>query len=191
MATHFEIGSHTYSHLPLPSLSPAKIKEEIFRGKNTLEQDLGHEVSCFCYPLGKFNKTAVQAVKECGIRAARTTQAFQIFGISNRFMWGTTLQAYPHTLSVHFRHGLKEQNWSGLYNYLFHVPIFSDWRVLAIKLFDLALLYGGIWHLWGHSWEIEEFGIWDDLEYVFQKISGRSNVSYLTNGEIIDYFFPE
>lgn len=191
MATHFEIGSHTYSHRPLPGLSSAKMKDEVNRGKDTLEQILGREVSCFCYPLGRFNQKAVQCLKECDIRAARTTQAFHICGIHSRFVWGTTLQAFPHTPSVHLRHGLKERNWRGLCNYLFHMPIAAGWKELAVKLFDLALIRGGVWHLWGHSWEIEEFGLWDNLEYVFQHISGRSDATYLTNGEVIDYFFSE
>jgi len=191
LATHFEIGSHTYSHRALPGLSPVEMKKEIVRGKDTLEQLLGRRVPCFCYPLGKFNQKVVQCIKEADIISGRTTQAFHISNINSRFQWGTTLQAFPHTPAIHLRHGVKEHNWSGLYNYLFHLRIASEWRELAVQLFDLALSQGGIWHLWGHSWEIEEFGLWEDLEHVFQHVSWHPKASYLTNRQVIDYFFPE
>jgi len=191
LATLFEIGSHTYSHRVLPGLSSVEMKKEVTRGRDTLEQLLGRRVPCFCYPLGSFNQKAVQCLKEADVRAARTTQAFHTADIKSRFQWGTTLQAFPHTPAVHFRHGLKERNWSGLYNYLFQLHIASGWRELAVKLFDLVLHRGGVWHLWGHSWEIEKFGLWEDLEHVFEHVSGYPNASYLTNGQVIDYFFPE
>lgn len=191
LANHFEIGSHTYNHRVLPGLSSVEMKKEVVRGKDTLEQLLGRRVPCFCYPLGRFNQKAVQSIKEADIKAARTTQAFHISNINRRFQWGTTLQAFPHTPAVHFRHGLKERNWSGLYNYLFKLHFASGWRELAVKLFDLALCLGGVWHLWGHSWEIEKFGLWQDLEHVFQHVCRHPKASYLTNGQVIDYFFPE
>jgi hypothetical protein len=31
-------------------------------------------------------------------------------------------------------------------------------------LFDRVLKEGGVWHLFGHSWQIEEMGLWDDLK---------------------------
>jgi hypothetical protein len=44
---------------------------------------------------------------------------------------------------------------------------------------------GGIFHLFGHSWEIERFGLWDELDEVLAYIAAHDNVMYLTNGELI------
>ena len=46
---------------------------------------------------------------------------------------------------------------------------------------------GGIWHLWGHSWEIEQNGDWEILADIlnFVKQNGENyGAEFLTNGEI-------
>ena len=35
---------------------------------------------------------------------------------------------------------------------------------------DYVIKHGGVWHLWGHSWEIEKNKDWDKLEEVFMNI---------------------
>jgi hypothetical protein len=44
---------------------------------------------------------------------------------------------------------------------------------------------GGVFHLWGHSWELQEIGHWQRLDEVLLFMSGfRNEVSALTNGQI-------
>ena len=56
---------------------------------------------------------------------------------------------------------------------------------MAKRMFDRVARDGGVWHLWGHSWEVEQQGMWDQLEEVFRYIAGRGHVTYCTNGELI------
>jgi len=44
----------------------------------------------------------------------------------------------------------------------------------------------GVWHLWGHSCEIERYRMWKQLEEVLRYVSGRSDVRYLTNGQLVN-----
>jgi hypothetical protein len=60
-----------------------------------------------------------------------------------------------------------------------------DWRVNAKLLFDRVLERGGIWHLWGHSWELEKNNDWKKLEDVLAYVSNKKDVSYLENRQII------
>jgi len=60
-----------------------------------------------------------------------------------------------------------------------------DWKVNAMFLFDHFLQKGGIWHLWGHSWEIEKNRDWKKFEDLLEYISNRKNVSYLENSQIV------
>lgn len=53
------------------------------------------------------------------------------------------------------------------------------------------LEHGGIWHLWGHSWEIDDNNDWhrltDVLEYA--KHQGKEHgAEFLTNSEIFKKF---
>jgi hypothetical protein len=62
----------------------------------------------------------------------------------------------------------------------------SDWEGRAKTLFDLAAEKGGVFHLWGHSWQIEENNDWDKLDRVLKYVSNRAGVLYISNGETID-----
>ena len=46
----------------------------------------------------------------------------------------------------------------------------KDWDRIAAESLDFIINNGGIWHLWGHSWEIEANNDWDKLESIFRLI---------------------
>ena len=56
-----------------------------------------------------------------------------------------------------------------------------SWTRLAKASFDYAEKCGGVWHIWGHSWEIEKYNMWKDLEAVFQYVANRPNCEYVSN----------
>ena len=53
-----------------------------------------------------------------------------------------------------------------------------------MRLFDRVLNMGGVFHLWGHSWEISQHNQWAALERVLAYVAHRPGVRYLTNGAI-------
>jgi peptidoglycan-N-acetylglucosamine deacetylase len=59
-----------------------------------------------------------------------------------------------------------------------------NWDVLARQMFQEARAAGGIYHLWGHSWEIEAHGDWVRLRGLLRYIAGHDGVTFLTNGEL-------
>ena len=61
---------------------------------------------------------------------------------------------------------------------------YLEWDVLARDMFDRVMNRGGIYHLWGHSWEIDEHNDWERLADVFRYISAKPKVKYVTNGEL-------
>ncbi len=182
----FEIGSHTFHHQILPGLSQKEMRREVVEGKNWLEQLLGHGVTSFCYPKGRFSRQTIQAVKNTGVRLARTTRAFHYYGSNNLLCLNTSVQAFPHPSLIHLRHGIKELNILGLLTYIIQLKMTGDWQRLARMMFDIAATSGGVWHLWGHSWEIEAFDLWKPLEEIFKYVSNRTNAEYRTNGELAE-----
>src|SRR2546430_8764527 len=54
----------------------------------------------------------------------------------------------------------------------------QTWIDVGKKLFDEVLLKGGVWHLYGHSWEIQELGLWDQLrsEEHTSELQSQSNL---------------
>jgi hypothetical protein len=59
--------------------------------------------------------------------------------------------------------------------------LFANWDDIAILLFDVVHAAGGVFHLWGHSWEIEANNDWKRLDRVLAHISGHPDVSYVNN----------
>jgi peptidoglycan/xylan/chitin deacetylase (PgdA/CDA1 family) len=62
------IGSHTKSHLLMPSESPETAKRELIESKQVLESRLKTSIHHFAYPDGRFNALTVQAVERAGYR---------------------------------------------------------------------------------------------------------------------------
>lgn len=76
-AAGMEIGGHTHTHPILARLPGPAAKEEIARGKETLESMLGHRIRLFAYPNGKPGKDYglehVGMVRDYGFDAAVAT----------------------------------------------------------------------------------------------------------------------
>jgi hypothetical protein len=53
-------------------------------------------------------------------------------------------------------------------------------------LFDQVLREGGLWHLYGHSWEIEQGGLWAGLAEMLDYVCGREGVLYLSNRDVLE-----
>ena len=181
-----EVGSHTVTHVVLTHLDRRRALEELTSSKVRLEDCLGESVTSFCYPRGKFNRRVRGWAAEAGYRSARTTVAFRTETTFHPFSMPVSLQIFPHSPQVHFRHALKEGNLPGLANWGIHWSGETDLEGLAARMLDYILNNGGVLHLWGHSWEIERHGLWGTVEKVLGLISGRAEVSYLTNGQVVE-----
>jgi peptidoglycan/xylan/chitin deacetylase (PgdA/CDA1 family) len=68
-----EFGGHTADHPRLPTLPPARQRDQILRGKDDLEAMIGMRVHSFSYPFGAHDGHGVAAVREAGFLRACTT----------------------------------------------------------------------------------------------------------------------
>ena len=50
---------------------------------------------------------------------------------------------------------------------------------------------GGLFSIWGHSYELDPGDGWDAFERQLARLSGRSDIWYATNGEVFDYLYPK
>jgi len=66
------IGSHTKSHVSLPTEAPDVVVEELAGSKRQLERYLGKPVDHFAYPGGQFTPAIVEAVRRAGYEFAYT-----------------------------------------------------------------------------------------------------------------------
>lgn len=188
-----EIGAHTMTHPDLRALTPLEQEKETEESKEWLEKVLGTEVKMFCYPKGLYNTSAVSVVKDAGFLGARTTKLGEITLLSDPYLIDTTIQVYPFP----FRKLDKKKYYLRklLQPYTQRAPslrvlgvstfLMYSWLSTAKATFNTALKNGEIFHLWGHSWEIDKYDMWDELEKFLQYISNRKNCIYLTNSELL------
>lgn len=73
-AAGWDIGSHTVSHLELPSLADAEALRQLRASRYRLERILGRPVQWFCYPVGRFDDRTVALVRRAGYVLAVTTR---------------------------------------------------------------------------------------------------------------------
>jgi rhamnosyl/mannosyltransferase len=176
-ADGFEIGAHTMTHPRLTAVTDTQARREMQQSKNYLEKLLGKPVLSFCYPGGNYLKHHVTMAAEVGFAYARTVKRFS-FGLRGPLQEShTSVNTYNHYQDL-----WKIFKFAG-YNPL-KVPYYFHWENLAKAMFDKVQKEGGIFHLWGHSWEVDGHGDWEKLEDVLKHISGKQNVRYLTNGEL-------
>lgn len=172
----FEIGAHTMSHTHLTKLDDFSARKEIVRSKTYLEAVIGKPVTSFCYPAGFYAAPHVAMAHDAGFTLARTVKRFA-FMSRDPLQLETTIHTYRHWSDI--LHILRAVGWKKFLRCLW------NWDDLAIELFDECQRVGGVYHLWGHSWEVERHGDWARLERVFAHIGKRPHVRYVTNAELV------
>lgn len=153
----FEIGGHTTTHPEdMKRLSDEALVFEIVTNKNYLEGITKTRLRKFCYPGGKHNEKTKEAVRSLGFDTARTTNVLSIRKPADPFSTWTTIHARPNR---------KEY-------------LGKNWEEIASKLFDDVFMrnMGDFYELWGHSWEIEQYGLWDALERLFKRYKNYADI---------------
>jgi peptidoglycan/xylan/chitin deacetylase (PgdA/CDA1 family) len=171
-----EIGAHTVNHPRLDRLSIEEATREIVESKKYLEECLDRQVKMFCYPYGKHNEDLAKVVMKNGFLGARTCTPGLPTSPIDPYEWRISLHASNGSPRLTLR--IRRMN------RLSYVSI-MDWERRAKELFDHAMETGGVYHLWGHSSELEKWQEWDKLRRVFQHIAHRPGVKYLTNADCL------
>jgi glycosyltransferase involved in cell wall biosynthesis/peptidoglycan/xylan/chitin deacetylase (PgdA/CDA1 family) len=177
LSNDFEIGAHTMTHPRLTKISDAEAYDEIADSKKYLEAIIGKKILSFCYPGGNYKSRHARLTANAGFVYARTVQR-HINDLRNSiFESGTSVNAYNHYQDLWKIARFAHFNPLKTYYYF-------KWENLAKAMFDHVQTTGGVFHLWGHSWEIDAHGDWDKLENVFRYISHKKDCTYVTNGEL-------
>ncbi len=184
LSRYFEIGGHTLSHKDLTILEDDELVKEVALGKRKIEQIIGSEIKGFCYPMGKFDEKVKQVVGLSGYQYARTTELFGTM-IGDKLSLPTTVHAYDHHPLIYAMHGMKRKLF---FNLLKNRKFNLRWDDLALASLEYCLKNGEVFHLWGHSWEIDKNNDWNRLEKVFRVINNKTALYQRgSNGEMITF----
>lgn len=187
-----EIGAHTVNHPNLTKIPASQAEKEIKESKDWLEAVIGKPIKMFCYPFGDYNEQVVELVKKAGFTGARITKKFKTEE-PNPYKMGVTAQVYPfpfrklNSRKYYWRYLLQplQQNLDGIKELNIPLTSLRGWNSFIKAVFDAIQRKNGIFHLWGHSWEIEKYGMWEDLEDILQFITDKKEAVYLSNSEAL------
>ena len=159
-----EVAIHGAKHYNLTAVEPACAARDVLFDRERLEKHFGRVIRGMAYAFGKYNDRVVDVLKSCGIEYARTTVSTEAFALPADWL---RMPATCH----HKNPKLME-----LVDQFLKDKPGSFWGS-GPKLF----------YLWGHSYEFDNDNNWDVFEKFCEKIGGRDDVYYATNGEIYRY----
>ena len=185
-----EIGAHTLNHVFLNEVDLARATEEIGGSKAWVEEITGVACEMFCPPAGRFTAAHLPIFNRAGFVGIRTVE-FMSLDLPRTHENGllempTTMQAFPQPVRNYLKNLAKRRAVGNLWRYVIHGRS-RDWTVLARRLLARALEEGGVFHLWGHSWELEQTNQWDRLDRVLHLLgeaASQGRAICLTNGQV-------
>jgi peptidoglycan/xylan/chitin deacetylase (PgdA/CDA1 family) len=178
LADQFEVGGHTLTHPHLSAIDDRAALAEITDGRDAVEDIVGRRITSFCYPYGDFADSHPDMVRAAGFTSARTVERFCHGLPDDLFRMGTTLHGYQHLVDGPqiLRRTRSPRR---------AVSMWRNWETLGRQLLDEVCATGGIFHLWGHSWEIDDNDDWGRLDLMLDELA-RRDVVFLTNGQLAE-----
>lgn len=154
-----EVAVHGLMHRDFTKLNEAELYYEISADRAQLEKRYSRIVKGAAYPYGSWNYTAIEALKKCGIKYCRTCGFTPDFKIpDNWHAWGATCH----------------HNYEGL----------ND---LAERFVNEDFPDCRIFYVWGHTAEFRRDNNWCVMENLLDTVSGKNDIWYATNLEIVEY----
>jgi peptidoglycan-N-acetylglucosamine deacetylase len=181
LARCFEIGGHTLRHRNLKRLSSQEAREEIQGSFDWLRTLLQKDPVSFCPPFGEYSKQSIAEIYAAGFRVIRSVELLSPSRTTG--VIPTTIQMFDHSSFTLFKHLVKRGRIRNLKLWLG-----SRFAADTYRLVDHYLEFigenGGCLHLWGHSWEIDQYRYWDKLERIFSAISHLPGFTYIENRQL-------
>ena len=160
-----EVAVHALTHDFLEKLPADRALYEIFTDRCRLESVTGEIVRGMAHPWGTYSATVLEAAKAAGIVYARTTVSTNDFRLPQDWL---QLTATCH----HNDPRLFELADTFLQDSPDRAPYDRDpW----------------LFYVWGHAYEFDAAQNWDRIETFSEKVAGKDDVWYATNGEVWEY----
>lgn len=194
LSQYFEIGGHSISHMDLTTLDSLQTKREVNNSKLYIESIIKNKCLMFCYPFGQFNTKIKRIVRNAGFVGARIiNQDFCDGTILNNFHLPTSIQVCKHTKEItrkfnetpSVKNSLSNQFLKNIDNFNINENNEYSWLDIALFVYKEIKKIDGVFHLWGHSWEIEEQNLWKELESFLTIIVKDNDIKFYTNSELI------
>lgn len=154
-----EISAHSLTHPTLTRMPRELVVQQLLEDRRGLERIAGYPVRGMSYPNGAFNDEIASLLPHLGLMYARTIVSTGRFDVPDDWLrWPATCHHNDNLLG--------------------HAHAFN-------ALFKQHMPY--LFYVWGHSYEFDNDNNWGLIEEFCALMSGRAEIWYATNIEIVDY----
>ncbi len=152
-----EIAVHTLTHPNLCMLDDEAMEREVLGDRENIQRIFGTTAVGMAYPYGAYSEKVVDKLRQYGFKYARGVESSYNFDVQDNLL------VFKPTCH-HDDDRLFE---------------------LAEKFLELDTDKPQIFYVWGHAYEFEGNNNWDRFEEFCKLISGREDIFYGTNAEIL------
>lgn len=154
-----EVAVHTLTHPNLTTLPDDEVIRQVERDRENLSRLVGYEVIGMAYPCGGVNnddRVAEIIKSHTGVRYSRTIT------LSHSFDRQANLYRFNPTA--------------------FHKDFDENYRLFEEFMKPEC---EGLFYIWGHAYEFDIDDSWDEFEKFCKYVSGRDEIFYGTNKEVL------
>lgn len=156
-----EVAVHTLTHPLLTELEKNEIIRQVEQDRINLSNLVEYEVVGMAYPCGGINNNEYVAdvIKQnTSVKYVRTiSSAYSFDKQTNLFRFNPTV---------------SHLEWDKMFE-------------LADRFINMNTDIHQVFYIWGHSYELDAYEAWDRLEEFCRLISGRNDIHYGTNRDIL------
>jgi len=155
-----EVAAHGITHPCLARHTEEKIIEEVEGDRVKLSELCGYDVVGFAYPGGDWDRRVSDIIKnKTGIKYCRTVTSTHSFGPQEN------LHEFHPTVYHH-------KEWDKLFE-------------LGEQFINLKTDTPAVFYVWGHAYEFDIHDSWDRFEEFLKMMSGKDDIIYGTNKELL------
>lgn len=180
---HF--GGHTENHVYLTKINIQDVENEVKKNKEYLENIVGdyQSIDHFCFPGGQYTKEIANIVLKY-YKSVRTadTMCFTTRGQIVK----PTFHMYPRGIKSMLGNSLRNRSWREM---LYVASHFNDDYFSTIRhIIDYeATVNDSKVIIWGHSWEIEALGLWNEVDELMCYIAENYSDMIVPYENIIEF----
>lgn len=153
-----EIAVHTLTHPNLLDLDDDTVAYQVEQDRIALSNLAGYDVVGMAYPYGTVDERVANIIKNrTGVRYSRTVKSVGFFEKQD--------DLYTLNPSIHF--------------------VSDELFALGEKFLSLDPKVPTVFYIWGHTYELDYLISWEKFEEFCKMISGKSDIFYGTNREIL------
>lgn len=199
LSNFFEIGCHTVNHPDLSRCDTQEIVCQLRNSKDYLSKLLNKEVKSFCFPFGRYSNESVEIAQKYFQLGRIVSPNFSLGIFEDNFLLHTSMQVCSHSKEITAMLNSANFNQGSISNIVmpkinklnFYSKDIYKWSDIAKVIFSTIKDMNGVFHLWGHSWEIEKQNLWYELKVFLDFVALQEDIEFLDNSELYNRFINE